>query len=231
MIIYLGRMKGSFVNGYPQTNKIMKAEIEITEAAIWQFLHSHTSPAPSLRVPVVRIEDGGRRAAMTTWGLVPRWAKDLSGIKPINARGESIAEKPMFRDAFKRRRCLIPADGFYEWKRSASGKQPWRLTMADKEPFAMAGIWEEWGKEGEKLETCAIITIGANELMAPIHERMPVIIAHETYARWLDPANESPFELLAPYPAQNMIAYPVSTRVNSPKNDDPVLIEPLPQKN
>ena len=103
----------------------------------------------------------------------------------------------MFRDAFMRRRCLIPADGFYEWKRGPSGRQPWRFTMADKEPFAMAGIWEVWGNGGENLETCAIITTGANELMAPIHDRMPVIIAHETYAHWLDPANESAFELLA----------------------------------
>ncbi|MGH9576263.1 MAG: SOS response-associated peptidase [Terriglobales bacterium] len=208
----------------------LKTSFQTDFGRIAQELNPRYNIAPSVRVPVVRIEDGQRRAAMTSWGLVPRWAKDLSGIKPINARGESIAEKPMFRDAFKRRRCLIPADGFYEWKRSASGKQPWRLTMADKEPFAMAGIWEEWGKEGGKLETCAIITIGANELMAPIHDRMPVIIAPETYARWLDPANESPFELLAPYPAENMIAYPVSTRVNSPKNDDPALIEPLAQK-
>ena len=137
----------------------------------------------------------------------------------------------MFRDAFMRRRCLIPADGFYEWKRSPLGKQPWRFTMADKKPFAMAGIWEEWGKEADKRETCAIITIGANELMAPIHDRMPVIVSPETYARWLDPANESASELLVPYPAEEMLAYAVSTRVNTAKNDDPALIEPVPQKN
>ncbi len=209
----------------------LKTRFQTDFGRIAQELSPRYNIAPSMPVPVIRIEDGKRWAALMTWGLVPRWTKDVSGVNLINARGESLAEKPMFRDAYKRRRCLIPADGFYEWKRDAAGKQPWRFTMADKEPFAMAGIWEEWGKEGGKRQTCAIITIGANELMAPIHDRMPVIISPETYARWLDPANESVFELLVPYPAEEMVAYPVSTRVNTPKNDDPALIEPLPQKN
>jgi len=209
----------------------LKTRFQTDFGRIAQELSPRYNIAPSMRVPVIRIERGERCAAMTTWGLVPSWATDVSGIKPINARGESIAEKPMFRDAFMRRRCLIPADGFYEWKRSPLGKQPWRFTMADKEPFAMAGIWEEWGKEADKRETCAIITIGANELMAPIHDRMPVIVSPETYARWLDPANESASELLVPYPAEEMLAYAVSTRVNTAKNDDPALIEPVPQKN
>ena len=205
----------------------LKTRFQTDFGHLAQELSPHYNIAPSMRVPVIRIQDGERRAAMTTWGLVPHWAKNVSGVNPINARGESLAEKPMFRDAFKWRRCLIPADGFYEWKRSATGKQPWRFTMADKEPFAMAGIWEEWRKQGEKRQTCAIITIGANELMAPIHDRMPVIIPFERYARWLDLADESVFDLLVPYPAEEMVAYPVSTRVNTPKNDDPALIEPL----
>ncbi|HKQ24029.1 MAG TPA: SOS response-associated peptidase [Burkholderiales bacterium] len=205
----------------------LKTRFQTDFGHLAQELGPHYNIAPSMRVPVIRIQDGQRCAAMTTWGLVPHWAKNVSGVNPINARGESLAEKPMFRDAFKWRRCLIPADGFYEWKRSAAGKQPWRFTMADKEPFAMAGIWEEWRKQGEKRQTCAIITIGANELMAPIHDRMPVIIPFERYARWLDLADESVFDLLVPYPAEEMVAYPVSTRVNTPKNDDPALIEPL----
>ncbi len=209
----------------------LKSRFQTDFGRIAQALSPRYNITPSVPVVLVRIEDGERRGATASWGLVPRWAKDLAGIKPINARGESIAGKPMFREAFKRRRCLIPADGFFEWKRSASGKQPWRFTMADKEPFAMAGIWEEWGKDSEILQTCAIITIGANDLMAPIHDRMPVIIAHDAYARWLDPANDAAFELLMPYPAEEMTAYPVSTRVNSPKNDDPELIVPVPQKN
>jgi len=209
----------------------LKTRFQTDFGRIAQELSPRYNIAPSMRVPLIHIEDGERCAAMMTWGLVPRWARDVSGVNPINARGESIAEKPMFRDAFERRRCLIPADGFYEWKRSAAGKQPWRFTMADKEPFAMAGIWDEWGKEGDKRQTCAIITVGANELMAPIHDRMPVIISLEAYARWLDPANEFAFDLLVPYPVEEMFAYPVSTRVNTAKNDDPAVIEPLPQKN
>jgi putative SOS response-associated peptidase YedK len=185
--------------------------------------------APSTRVPIVRIEDGERRAALATWGLLPRWAKNDEGVKPINARGETVAEKPMFRDAFRHRRCLIPADGFYEWKRTGTAKQPWRFTMADREPFAMAGIWDLWTRGPVPRETCAIVTTDANELMAKVHDRMPVIIAPEHYQAWLDPAYPDPEELLAPFPAEEMAAYRVSTRVNNARNEDPGLIEPLPE--
>jgi putative SOS response-associated peptidase YedK len=184
--------------------------------------------APSTRVPIVRIEEGERRAALANWGLLPRWAKTDDGLKPINARGETIAEKPMFRDAFRHRRCLLPADGFYEWKRSGSVKQPWRFVMSDREPFAIAGIWDIWTRSVQPQETCAIVTTAANELMAQVHDRMPVIIAPGDYEAWLDPSNPQPQALLVPFPSEEMNAYRVSTRVNNARNEDPGLIEPLP---
>jgi putative SOS response-associated peptidase YedK len=143
--------------------------------------------APTQQVPIVRQKDKKLEMVLAKWGLIPSWAKDMKiGNQLINARADTVATKPSFRSAFKSRRCLIPADGFYEWRKTEDGKQPFHIRMKDKEPFAFAGLWERWRpEEGEPVESCTIITTDANELMGPIHNRMPVILAPEDYATWL----------------------------------------------
>ena len=186
--------------------------------------------APTQQVPIVRLREGARELSQVRWGLVPFWAKDPAiGNKMINARAETVTSRPGFRDAYKNARCLIPASGFYEWAKMTDGtKQPVHIGMKDDGPFAFAGLWSRWGpKGGEKLETCTIITTEANELCQRVHDRMPVILAPENYERWLDIAHQDPADLLRPYPSDAMRAYPVSTRVNSPNNDDAQIIEPL----
>jgi putative SOS response-associated peptidase YedK len=200
--------------------------------------------APTQPVAAVRLapESGQRQLAFLKWGLVPAWAKDPAiGNRLINARAESVAEKPAFRAAFRRRRCLVVADGFYEWQRSGGRKQPYFIRLRDDRPFAFAGLWESWeGKDVPRtfwetvpgtslLETCTLITTGPNELMEPIHNRMPVILAPNDYDRWLDPAIQEPDALrplLRPYPASAMLALPVSPHVNNPRNDDAECIAP-----
>jgi putative SOS response-associated peptidase YedK len=167
-----------------------------------------------------------RVAKLLRWGLIPSWSKDPSiATKLINARSETVAEKPSFRSAFKKRRCLIVADGFYEWQRTEGKKQPFRFQLQDKQPFGFAGLWEQWqSPSGEEIDTCTILTTAANELMAPIHDRMPVILKPEDYDLWLDPQAQDPKmlqPLLQPFSTEAMTAYPVSTIVNSPKNNTP----------
>lgn len=184
---------------------------------------------------IVRGPDQPRnQLQMMRWGLIPSWSNDPSiGHKMINARGETVAEKPAFRSALKARRCLILADGFYEWQAQDGGpKQPLFITMADRQPFALAGLYERWTEKesGEVLTTCTIITTTPNELMSTIHNRMPVILPREAYASWLDPDQKDVQQvtpLLVPYPAEAMTAWPVSRRVNSPTADGPDLIERL----
>jgi putative SOS response-associated peptidase YedK len=189
--------------------------------------------APTQTIPIVRAgKDLARECSMVRWGLVPSWAKDEKiGTRMINARGETVAEKPSFRSAVKSRRCLIPADGFYEWVRTDSGKQPHFVHFADGRPFAFAGLWERWHKgEGTPLDTCTIITTTPNELIAKLHDRMPVILPPARFEEWLEPAAMPPDrlqEVLAPYPAEQMEAYPVSTYVNKPSNDGPECIARL----
>lgn len=194
-------------------------------------IHPRYNIAPMQNVPVVRRgADGARELAQVRWGLVPRWAKDPSiGARMINARGETIAQKSAFRRPFERHRCLIPADGFYEWKTLPGGrKQPVRVTMKDGRPFAFAGLGERWlGADGEVVDTCTIVTTAANALLRPVYERMPVIVAPADYARWLDVDDEPPQDLVAPYPADAMTFTAVSTRVNAVRNDDATLIEPV----
>jgi len=189
--------------------------------------------APTQAVPIVRAgAEGGRELAFAQWGLVPHWAKERAiGNRLINARGETLAEKPSFRDAFKRRRCLIPASGFYEWRKVDGGKQPYLLRLHGGTPFAFAGLWSAWrdNERDETLESCAIVTTSPNALAATLHDRMPVILPREHHARWLDPSSADTAALatlLAPYPDGEMEAFPVSTRVNNPRNDDPSLVEP-----
>ncbi|HSK99607.1 MAG TPA: SOS response-associated peptidase [Rubrobacteraceae bacterium] len=185
--------------------------------------------APTQAVPAILGNDGGRRLETLRWGLIPAWADDPGiGARMINARSETAAEKPSFRRAFRSRRCLIPADGFYEWQKTPGGKQPYHIHMRDGHPFAFAGLWESWGREGEEIRSCAILTTTANALVGEIHDRMPVILARDAYDVWLDPASESDelAGLLAPYPDEEMETYPVSRFVNSPRNNDPRCIEP-----
>ncbi len=195
--------------------------------------------APSQPIAAVRAKIGGpnREAVLLRWGLIPSWAKDPSiGSRMINARAESAADKPSFRAAFRRRRCLIPADGFYEWQKRNGAKQPFYIAPADGAPFAFAGLWEHWEGMGDGLvdappvETCTIVTTDANERLAPIHDRMPVILEPSDYSLWLDPGvGDRPIleALLRPCPANSLDAWPVSTHVNSPAHDDPACIEPL----
>ena len=186
--------------------------------------------APTQEVAAVVEEDEKRKLEMFHWGLIPSWAKDPAiGNKMINARAETVSEKPSFRKAFKVRRCLILADGFYEWQKIDSGKQPYHIKMQDGSPFAFAGLWETWGRNGEEIRSCSIITTEANDLMNEIHHRMPVILPTEDYAMWLDPdfdEKEPLTSLLKPYPADAMEAYPVSRRVNKPSNNEPGVVEP-----
>jgi putative SOS response-associated peptidase YedK len=186
--------------------------------------------APMQDVPVVRAtRSGERELAQVRWGLVPRWAKDPSiGARMINARAETLEAKPAFRNALKWHRCLLPADGFYEWKALPNGKQPYRIGMKDGSLFALAALCERWlSPEGYVLDTCTIVTTPANALLRPLHDRMPLIIAPEDYARWLDRSVEDVTDLLSPYPAAGMNFYPVSARVNAVRNDDASIIEPV----
>ena len=166
------------------------------------------------------------------WGLVPGWAKDPKiGYRMINARAETVAEKPSFRKAFARQRCLVLADGFYEWKREGKSKQPYYIHFRDNRPFAFAGLWERWDKGNEApLESCALITTGPNELMKPIHDRMPVILDPQHYPLWLDSDEHDRaalLPLLQPFSEEDMEAYPVSTLVNNPRSNSPQCVEPV----
>lgn len=190
--------------------------------------------APTQPVAAVRLSPstGERELTYFHWGLIPRWAKDPSiGSRMINARSETAAEKPSFRAAMKYRRCLVAADGFYEWQKMNGRKQPVRIQMKDGNPFAMAGLWEQWiSSDGSELESCTILTTDPNDLLKPVHNRMPVLVDPADFDTWLD-AREHPVEeaqgLLRPFPEESMKYYQVSTHVNSPKNDDPLCIKPL----
>lgn len=193
--------------------------------------------APTQMAPVVRLDGRGERAGvMLRWGLVPSWADDPSiGSRLINARGETVFDKPAFRKAAKDRRCLVPINGFYEWQ-SVEGqraKRPHWIGRADRAPLCLAGLWESWKDRGspdsEPVETFTILTTSPNQLMRPLHDRMPVILKAADWAPWLDPASErgALAELVRPYDGTDLTAYPVGAGVNSPKRDDPGLVEPV----
>jgi len=185
--------------------------------------------APTQEVAAVLEEDEERKLEMLRWGLIPSWADDPAvGNRMINARSETAAEKPSFRTAFRKRRCLILADGFYEWQKTNGGKQPYYIRMKNGSPFAFAGLWESWDKYGGEIRSCTILTTDANEMVREVHHRMPVILPPETYDLWLDPdmwETEPLLDLLRPYPDDGMEAYPVSRFVNSPSNDDERCVE------
>jgi putative SOS response-associated peptidase YedK len=188
--------------------------------------------APSQLIAVVA-NNGKNQVEFFKWGLVPSWAKDVAvGNRMINARAETLAEKPSFRAAYKRRRCLVLADGYYEWKPVAGqkGKTPMLIKMKSGQPFAFAGLWEAWHPDQEDaILSCAIITTTPNALMEKIHDRMPVILKPEAYSLWLDPAEQAPdklAKLLKPFPASQMTAFAVSRLVNDPKRDSPECVAP-----
>ncbi len=190
--------------------------------------------APTQVVAIVRSEEGvGRRELrLVKWGLIPFWAKDPKiASRLINARSESVADKPAFRSAFKNRPCLVPADGFYEWKNTKGKKQPYYFGLANGEPLAFAGLWERWkAPEGDIIESCTILTTDANELLQPIHDRMPVILKPEDYDLWLDPKMkkaELVKPLLQPFPPDQMVGYPVSGKVNKADHEGPDCVRPL----
>ena len=203
-------------------------------------IRPRTSPpswnvAPTDNLPIVRYDQkaGHRTLDLMRWGLVPYWAKDIKiGFSTINAMAETVDTKPVFREAFKRRRCLVPIEAFYEWKKiGPKEKQPYAIALADRSIMALAGLWETWRSSAqETIRSFTIITTTPNELCAPIHDRMPVILAPETWPEWLgeEPTEETTLKrLLGPYPAERMTVWPVDRRVGSVKNNDPSLIEPI----
>jgi putative SOS response-associated peptidase YedK len=187
--------------------------------------------APSQELWAIRQhpETRERTLDLLSWGLIPYWMEAKPKPPPINAKAETVAKAPMFRDAYRRRRCIVPIDAFFEWKAvlGTKVKQPFAIAMADRSPFGLAGLWENWkAPTGEWVRTFAVITTSANDLVAEIHDRMPAILTPQDYDRWLGPEAD-PGELLRPFPRELMTLWPVSTRVNTPKNDDPDLLMPF----
>lgn len=209
----------------------VKKEFAVKEPAEENLFKPRYNIAPTQLVPVVRDAASERIISNLKWGLVPSWAKDAEiGNRMINARAETLTEKPSFREAYAKRRCLIPTSGFYEWQKTSSGaKQPFYFYLKEKDVFGFAGLWEEWldKDSGELLETFTIITTEANAVLKPVHDRMPVIIKPDNYDEWLDPKikdAERLEKLLKPYPAVEMDSHTVSRAVNSPTSDSPDLI-------
>ena len=196
------------------------------------FVEPRFNIAPTFDVLACRAMPAGRELTLLHWGLIPAWAEDKKiGYRTINARAETAAVKPAYRSAFRRQRCLIAADGFYEWRPGKPKKQPYYIRMKEGKPFAFAGLWERWEPEGaEAVDSCTIIVTTANDLISQIHDRMPVILAPQDYELWLDPEVHEPDKatpLLKPYPEKEMEVYPVGFGVNSPKHEGEGLIQPL----
>jgi len=208
----------------------LEGEFESTQIPATYVARYNIAPSQ----PILAITNAEPAVAdFLVWGMIPSWAKDPSiGSRLINARAETLAEKPAFRSSYKYKRCIIPADGFYEWKAvpGTRTKVPHFIRLKSAKPFGLAGLWSEWrSADGSELRTCSIVTTVPNSLMEPIHNRMPVILGREARGAWLDPSPRAPNQLqhlLVPYPAEEMIAFPVSTRVNSPANDDANCIQP-----
>jgi putative SOS response-associated peptidase YedK len=194
-----------------------------------QFLSRYNLP-PGSQLPAVRTRGTTREAATLGWGLVPAWAKSNDGARPVNARAETVADKPSFRDALRSRRCIIPASGFYEWEQRGRARQPWLFRRRDEQPFGFAGLWESWcAPDGTVLATCAVITTGPNELMRPIHHRMPVMLTPEQFDPWLDPRVTGPAQLaplLRPAAAATMTALAVDTFVSNVRHEGPACLAP-----
>lgn len=220
-------MCGRYVQTSPADALATRFGARLPEGIAWT---PRWNVAPSTRAPLVRDGAHGAEIALLSWGLLPSWAKDEAGLRPINARAEGIGGRPMFRDALKRRRALVPADAFYEWKRDGKAKTPWLFRLAGGAPFAFAGIWERREAPGAApLESFAIVTTAANVLVRDVHDRMPVILDAESEALWRRPGPLSAAELercLAPHDAAAMEAWPVSSWVNVPAHEGPRCAEP-----
>lgn len=209
-------------------------DLTVSARPVIESLAPSYNVAPSQAVPIVRsLQDNDQRTvALLHWGLIPSWAKDAKiGYRTINARAETLAEKPSFRGAYKKRRCLVIANGFYEWRSPKSGestKQPFHIHAKTEQPLAFAGLWEHWKnpEDGQEVNSCCIITTVANQSMADIHQRMPVILEQENFHRWLDPKISEADDLLRPCPDNLLQADAVSTFVNNPKNNDVRCLEP-----
>jgi putative SOS response-associated peptidase YedK len=222
-------MCGRFTLG--ATAATLAAQFDLANVPTWTPRYN-IAPTQEVLVVLQPSPQANREARLHRWGLIPPWAKDPSiGNRMINARAETVATKPAFRRAFKERRCLLLADGLYEWQRQERRKQPFYIRLRDGRPFAFAGLWEHWeGSEGMAIQSCTILTTTSNEVVGRIHDRMPVILNPTDYDRWLDPSIQEPAvlkPLLRPYSADEMMAYPVSTRVNNPANDSPECVELL----
>ena len=220
-------MCGRYVQTSPADALAARFGARLPEGLAWA---PRWNVAPSTPAPVVRAAASGRELALLTWGLVPSWAKDGVPVRPINARAEGLAGKPMFRDALRRRRALVPADGFYEWMAEASGKPPWHFRLRDGEPFAFAGLWERRETPGaEPFESFAIVTTEATDVVRPVHARMPVILDAEAEALWMREgalSREEAERCLRPLAASRMEAWAVSSWVSSPARDGPRCVEP-----
>ena len=220
-------MCGRFSLGTP--GSVLAAQFDLFEAPAWTPRYN-IAPTQDVLVVVRRPEAPKRQARLLRWGLIPQWAEGpVVGSRMINARAETVATKPSFRRALRERRCLVLADGFYEWQKQDRRKQPFYIRLRDGRPFAFAGLWERWAPpDGQPIDSCTILTTVANDLIRPLHVRMPVILAPRDYDLWLDSSIQEVERLqplLHPYPADDMTAYPVSTRVNNPANDAPECIE------
>jgi putative SOS response-associated peptidase YedK len=224
-------MCGRFTLTTPEEDLALQFDLPEVPTLLPRYNIAPTQPVAAVRAAA---EGAGRELVMLHWGLIPFWAKDRKiGARMINARSETASTKPSFRAAFRRRRCLVLADGFYEWQKLDGGKQPVYVRREDRKVFAFAGLWEHWqGKEAEAIESCTLLTTEPNDLLRPIHNRMPVILHPEDYGPWLDVTDQNVDRLnalLVPYHGNSMEAYPVSRWVNSPRNDGPQCIEPLAQ--
>ncbi len=222
-------MCGRFSLGASATTLV--AQFNLFEALPWTPRYN-IAPTQEVLVVVQNPTNVKRQARLHRWGLIPSWAKDRGiGNQLINAQAKTAETKPAFRVAFRKRRCLILADGFFEWKKENRHKQPYHIRLRDGRPFAFAGLWEHWeGPEGKAIDSCTILTATPNDLLRPLHHRMAVVLPSNGYDRWLDPSIQEAEvlqPLLRPYPSEEMTAYPVSTVVNNPANDTPSCTEPL----
>jgi putative SOS response-associated peptidase YedK len=221
-------MCGRFTLGATASN--LAAQFNLATVPTWTPRYNI---APSQEVLVVRqpSPQASREAHLHRWGLIPSWANDPAiGNRLINARAETVASKPVFRRAFKERRCLVLADGFYEWHKEGASKQPYHIRLRDGRPFAFAGLWEHWEGEEAAIDSCTLLTTTPNEVMRPLHDRMPVILSAPEYDQWLECRGQDTEHLqaiLRPYPGDDLITYPVSTRVNNPMNETPECLIPL----
>lgn len=212
--------------GYCYTIEEVKERFGLTEVP--SDLTPRYNVPPGTDIPAVLNKAPGE-LQFVRWGLIPHWSKDdKTGFNLINARAETVAEKPMFRGLVRSNRCLILADSFYEWKKEGTRKIPHRILMKDERPFAFAGLWDSWTREGKEVKTCLIVTTAANTLVEKIHDRMPVILTPDRERAWLgDVRPEDIGGFLQPYDADRMKAYPVSTAINSPSNNSPSVIQPV----